>query len=51
MEIKKRERKNKLNIFTQLEGYDHYLGLDWSQDGYSLELLQNKKLFKMRNIY
>ena len=42
MEIKKRERKNKLNVFTQLEGYDHYLGLDWSQEGYSLARLTTK---------
>ena len=36
MKLKKRAQKNKLNTFTDLEGYDHYLGLDYSQEGYSL---------------
>ena len=36
MQHKKRAGKNKLNTFTDLEGYDHYLGLDYSQEGYSL---------------
>jgi len=36
MKVIKKARKNKLNTFTDVEGYDHYLGLDYSQDGYSL---------------
>jgi len=36
MKVIKKARKNKLNTFTEVEGYDHYLGLDYSQDGYSL---------------
>lgn len=36
MKLKKISSKNKLNTFTELEGYNHYLGLDYSQEGYSL---------------
>ena len=38
MKVKKISRKNKLNTFMELEreGYDYYLGLDYSQEGYSL---------------
>lgn len=32
----KKVQKNKLNTFTALEGYEHYLALDYSQEGYSL---------------
>lgn len=42
MKIKKRVRENKLNTYTELEGYDYYLGLDWSQDGYSLARITAK---------
>lgn len=36
MKHKKKVRTNKLNTFTCMEDYDHYLGLDYSQEGYSL---------------
>lgn len=42
MKVKKKERTNKkvrvkkLNTFTALDGYEHYLALDYSQEGYSL---------------
>ena len=36
MKHKKKVGTNKLNTFTCLEDYDHYLGLDYSQEGYSL---------------
>ena len=42
MKLKKISRKNKLNTFTDLEGYEHYLGLDYSQDGYSLGRVTGK---------
>ena len=42
MKLKKKERRNKLNTFTELEGYDHYLGLDYSQEGYSLGRVTGK---------
>ena len=32
MKVKKISNKNKLNKFTELKGYDHYIALDWSQD-------------------
>jgi len=38
----KKVRTNKLNTFTELEGYDHYLGLDYSQEGYSLGRVSSK---------
>lgn len=38
----KKTRKNKLNTFTELEGYDHYLALDYSQEGYSLGRVTGK---------
>ena len=50
MKVKKKVRtkkveSNKLNTFTALEGYEHYLGLDYSQEGYSLGRVTSK----MRN--
>lgn len=42
MKIKKTRRKNKLNTFTELTGYDYYLGLDYSQTGYSLSRMTDK---------
>ncbi|MFC2084625.1 transposase [Bacteroidota bacterium] len=36
MKVKKISSKNKLNTFTELEGFDHYFALDWSQDIFSL---------------
>jgi len=42
MKVKKTSRKNKLNTFTELTGYDYYLGLDYSQTGYSLSRLTGK---------
>ena len=33
-------KKKQQNYFTALEGYDYYLGLDWSQEGYSLGVLK-----------
>ncbi len=36
MKVIKKANKNKLNTFTAVEGYDHYIGLDYSQDGYSI---------------
>jgi len=29
MKHKKKVRRNKLHTFTSLEGYEHYLRLDW----------------------
>ncbi len=42
MKITKKEKENKLNTYSSLSGYDYYLGLDWSQDGYSLARLTPK---------
>jgi len=42
MKISKKKRKNKLNTFVDVSGYDYYLGLDYSQDGYSLARLGAK---------
>ncbi len=42
MKITKKEKENKLNTYSSLTGYDYYLGLDWSQDGYSLARLTTK---------
>jgi len=39
MKVIKKRSKNKLNTFTSVEGYDYYIGLDYSQDGYSLARL------------
>ena len=42
MKVEKVNSKNKLNTFTELEGYDQYLAIDWSQDGFSLARLTSK---------
>ncbi|MGD8780852.1 MAG: hypothetical protein PVH88_18040, partial [Ignavibacteria bacterium] len=42
MKIRKRKKENKLNTFTSIKGYDYYLGLDWSQEGYSLARITAK---------
>jgi len=42
MKITKKSKENKLNTYSSLTGYDYYLGLDWSQDGYSLARLTSK---------
>ncbi|MGD8780427.1 MAG: transposase, partial [Ignavibacteria bacterium] len=42
MKIRKRKKENKLNTFISIEGYDYYLGLDWSQEGYSLARITAK---------
>ena len=42
MKITKKEKENKLNTYSSLTSYDYYLGLDWSQDGYSLARLTSK---------
>ena len=42
MKVKKNVGKNKLNTFTELEGYDHYMALDWSQDMFSLARVTQK---------
>lgn len=42
MKLEKRSSKNKLNTFTELHGYDQYLAIDWSQDGFSLARLTPK---------
>ena len=42
MKITKKRKENKLNTYSSLRGYDYYLGLDWSQDGYSLARLTPK---------
>lgn len=40
---KKRNKPNNVNAFTEINGYDHYIGLDWDQKGYSLARLTRKK--------
>ncbi len=42
VKITKKAKENKLNTYSFLSGYDYYLGLDWSQDGYSLARLTSK---------
>ena len=42
MSVKTKNNTNKLNTFTELEGYDHYLALDWSKDIFSLARVTQK---------
>jgi len=42
MKVEKISRNNKLNTFTELNGYDQYIAIDWSQDGFSLARLTSK---------
>lgn len=42
MKHKKKVLRNKLHTFISLEGYEHYLGLDYSQEGYSLGRVTSK---------
>ena len=39
MKLKKKQRKDKLNTYKIKKAYDNYVGLDYSQEGYSIAIL------------